>query len=96
MIGGGGARFQILVPTDDTERDASNALVDAITKGQAPAADNATVVYARSRTETRPAVQIGKSIAWGGASTGFARETSMGLVVVERSPSVIMVGVFPL
>ncbi len=96
ILAKGAARFQILLPSNAAEREASNALVAAITAGQPLPADNATVVYARARTGgTRSATDVGQSVTWSGESTGFLRETTMGLVVVERSPSVIMVAVFP-
>lgn len=91
----GGARFQILLPSNDPERRASQELVSAVAAGQPLPADNATVVYARSRTGARPAQEVGRSLSWSGATKGFLRETSMGLVVVERAPGVILVGIFP-
>jgi hypothetical protein len=95
VLADGGARFQILLPSNDDERRASKALVQAIAAGQPLPEDNLTVKYARSRTGARPVTQVGRSLSWSTDVRGFLRETSMGLVVVERGPSVILVGVFP-
>jgi hypothetical protein len=90
-----GVRYGTVLPTTDEERASAKALFVAVTGGQAIPTENSTAVYARTRKGTNPAQATGLSLFWSQPTKGFARQTSMGIVVIERAPGMLAVGVFP-
>lgn len=90
-----GARFGTILPTNDAEKASAKALLLAVVKGEAIPPDSTAGTFGRSRTGTKPARVTGSSLSWSNTTRGFARETKMGIVVVEFAEELIIVGVFP-
>ena len=89
-----GARYGTVKPTNDVERADTLSIVRAILSGQ-PVPDNGAVTFARSRTEIKPATKTSKSLKWNRDTKGFVRETKQGVVVIESTAHVLIVGFFP-
>jgi hypothetical protein len=95
VLANDGVRYGTVLPTTDEERASAKELFVAVTGEQPIPTDNATAVYARTRKGTNPAQATALSLFWSKPTKGFARQTSMGIVVIERAPGMLAVGVFP-
>jgi hypothetical protein len=95
VLSDSGARSGTLDPDSDHEKDAV-AVMRAVLAGEPLPPQNPAVVYARSMREVGPAAPAGRSLAWTmNGIRSFARDTDMGVVVVDVSRLVFVVSVFP-
>ena len=91
-----GVRYGTVLPSNDEERASAKALFLAVTGGEPVPVENPSAQFARSRKGTNPAQATQRSLTWSSPTMGYARQTPMGIVVIEAAPGgIFAIGVFP-